>query len=427
MTQVRDFPGAGGALGRFVEPDRLMGWVKTADGCSQSPRVRVMFKGVQIGEATVLPQSGAADLASKDKLRFNVRLARGLSHEEVYSEDLLLLADYGTRQVALKKPGPSLPSPGHSAPLVRQEKQGQRRSPQESELSQVWVEVGTRSPDEVAIVGRQGFLFLAGGTNNVGALYRSGDRGLSDRWLRLLESRAERLQKAGVDYLQVFLPEKSSALPHLFPIPIEAPSPAYKGIREKVRQTPSLKSTSLFFEDLLGPAMPPEQAFRKVDSHLTSKGARTLFDALLHRLSGKRLQYEVFGERKILDTWDLGSKFSSPALFEAAEVFEGARLEGNVLQSSLETIFEPATGHTDTYKKFLNPDAPVKKRVLIFGNSFFWGGGSSLGQCWWFSRFFSEVHFIWNPRIKYDIVEKVKPDAVVCQTIERFLGRVPDA
>ena len=42
-------------------------------------------------------------------------------------------------------------------------------------------------------------------------------------------------------------------------------------------------------------------------------------------------------------------------------------------------------------------------------------------------RWFQEFHFHCSAALDWAVVERVKPDAVLCQTVERFMGSVPEA
>ena len=63
-------------------------------------------------------------------------------------------------------------------------------------------------------VGRDGWLFLTGGSNDVVEQYRL-DQDLSWSWRRLIEARAERCKRLGVVFLQVVVPDKLTVLSHL--------------------------------------------------------------------------------------------------------------------------------------------------------------------------------------------------------------------
>ena len=93
---------------------------------------------------------------------------------------------------------------------------------------------------------------------------------------------------------------------------------------------------------------------------------------------------------------------------------------------NIETFHASHGKHIGQYSIWNNPSAPIKKKVIAFGNSFF---GNCLDQgCigWWFSNYIEKFHCIWSPNIDFDLVEKEKPDLVICQTVERFMKKVPE-
>jgi hypothetical protein len=61
----------------------------------------------------------------------------------------------------------------------------------------------------------------------------------------------------------------------------------------------------------------------------------------------------------------------------------------------------------------------------VFGNSFFHNGNLPNQLSWWAKHFFAELTFVWDPALDWSVVDEVRPDIVVAQTVERFLHRVP--
>jgi len=51
-----------------------------------------------------------------------------------------------------------------------------------------------------------------------------------------------------------------------------------------------------------------------------------------------------------------------------------------------------------------------KKKVLVFGNSFFSTGQHSGQLSWWFSRLFQDFMFVWTPEVDWDLVGEYQPD-----------------
>ncbi|MCV5277541.1 hypothetical protein OFC49_43085, partial [Escherichia coli] len=68
--------------------------------------------------------------------------------------------------------------------------------------------------------------------------------------------------------------------------------------------------------------------------------------------------------------------------------------------------------------------APSRKRLLVLGNSVTGtveGRQNQLGG--WLARWFAEYHFHWQPAVDWEEVAALRPDILLCQTVERFMGR----
>ncbi len=102
-------------------------------------------------------------------------------------------------------------------------------------------------------------------------------------------------------------------------------------------------------------------------------------------------------------------------------------LDGGPLPDLLES-YTPSVGrHMGSKRVWRRESAGYDMKVVVFGDSTFGTGVHSAQLSWWASRAFREVHFIWGNALDLDYVAEVQPDLVICQTIERFLGRVPEA
>ncbi len=75
---------------------------------------------------------------------------------------------------------------------------------------------------------------------------------------------------------------------------------------------------------------------------------------------------------------------------------------------------------------FRRDDAPDPRTVVIFGDSYAFGDDAYQGLSWFLAQIFREVHFIWAPfGWDPDYLDSVGAELVVCQTAERFVGRIP--
>jgi len=77
-----------------------------------------------------------------------------------------------------------------------------------------------------------------------------------------------------------------------------------------------------------------------------------------------------------------------------------------------------------TCQSSFNERAPIDKKIVVFGNSFF-EKIPSWGLSPYFAAIFREFHFFWSPEVNMDYCINVKPDIVIAQTCERFMCKLP--
>ncbi|WP_156347328.1 MULTISPECIES: hypothetical protein [unclassified Sphingomonas] len=286
------------------------------------------------------------------------------------------------------------------------------------------VEVGTLAFDHSTVIGRDAYLFLSGGSNNLGRLYQTNDcSDLGMAWSELIDRRAETLQSMGCKYLQCIVPEKQSVLGRLHPENISGPTP----ILQLINKTHAWKSMYLdvyrLFDDLYREkGLSP---FRKVDTHLNFFGVETLADAILRWV---KPGVDSIGRPVLkpqLSPGDLGNKFAVGEIVETLEYPVLESWEFARRDVSLISEHSPEEGHTGSIRHWTNADSLLNEKIVIFGNSIFERGGGPLTLSWWMARIFRETIFIWSSSIDFGLVEKIKPDVVICQTVERFIGTVP--
>jgi hypothetical protein len=115
---------------------------------------------------------------------------------------------------------------------------------------------------------------------------------------------------------------------------------------------------------------------------------------------------------------DLGKMYGSePHLSEDIECFDGYA-KGVIQRFSLAEYLSGNSGHIDFN---FNGNAIIKKRIVLFGDSFF---RNSLNI---FSEIFEEVIYFRNPYILTDIVKVLTPDIVWTGNAERYLVDVPNS
>jgi alginate O-acetyltransferase complex protein AlgJ len=162
-----------------------------------------------------------------------------------------------------------------------------------------------------------------------------------------------------------------------------------------------------------------------VNSHLTPRGNRILAEATVSELgvSPALLPDAKDTAAPHLGTGDLGQHFDPP-LLEVVRPMAGASRATVVSDNRAEVA--RVGGHIGTMSVFRREDAPDERTVVVFGDSYGFGDSGYQGLSWWLAQIFREVHFVWVP-FGWDpeYLDSVNAGVVVCETAERFLGRVP--
>jgi hypothetical protein len=306
--------------------------------------------------------------------------------------------------------------------------------------------VGDKSADDSVIIGRDGFIFLYRGSNDVASLYgaRETDKAIQEtasRWGALFSKRIDLLERSAISFYQLLLPEKSTILSDLAPQDLGPVTPALSAIDRlflEVSANSDKHTYRSLIDGLRSAYKNGVRIFPKTSTHLTAGGSVYVLDVFLRSLAHddtqllptitqicEELNKIPYVESPRIYSGDIGNRFGIP-MFEYL-----ADLDISLFSANKEYILEdvqkrpPSSAHIGTHIIWRNKLAPLNLKVVCFGNSFFERGVYPTGLSWWFKHLFSEFHFIWSPWLDYDYVQSVRPDIVVCQTIERFLMLVP--
>ncbi|MGY2048581.1 alginate O-acetyltransferase AlgX-related protein [Methylobacterium sp. JK268] len=281
-------------------------------------------------------------------------------------------------------------------------------------------------------VGRDGWLFLIGGTNRVLQQYRATlpNAWLRWRWRRLIERRARRAAALGARFHQVIVPEKLSIYEdRLDGIALDpALSPA-----RRLGQALSRSPAAGAWIDLVGPMRaaragdPP--LYLRTDTHWTDRGCRLAYAEIMRALGasprGDLAERPHAVSEAVLD---LGAKLPVRPR-EAARMFhylrDAARVEANALVATYESQGRAMDLHVGARVVFRNEGAHADpRRVVLFGDSCAHFGDFFLTGL--LAESFRELHFVWSASVDWGYVAATKPHLVLVEMAERFLYRVPD-
>ncbi|WP_152045879.1 hypothetical protein [Aureimonas psammosilenae] len=467
-----------GVVDGFGPADQLSGWARAVGG-STSEAVHASGEGGGALRIRVLSGNEVLGIASADQFRkdlggphgFSLRLSRpieaaailaGLVRVEAFEDETASneLVFYSGLLDRLPKPAPVPAAPAAPADeeIIRRIRQcmneagdGLRRriadvlpyisTPSDelmvptapvNEISMVGVRPGLRSANEISIVGRDGYLFVYRGSNDLKSQYEQdpadpivGEKAAA--WVASFEARRGALATRDIGYLQIIVPEKSSVLPELYPVPLRHPTTILADVEARIGESPELAKH--YLDCRRGLRDGPERTgfFMKVDTHMSVSGTKAVFEMILGKL-GHPESIEIDLSSRMLRVGDLGGAYPGASMWEFVALPKPrhfADLEAGLVE--VEGYRPPNNAHLGSRFIWRNDSAKLPLRVVAFANSFFERGTTAIGLSWWAARWFREFHFLWSPEIDFDYVDRVKPDWVICQTIERFLPVPPVA
>jgi alginate O-acetyltransferase complex protein AlgJ len=280
---------------------------------------------------------------------------------------------------------------------------------------------GTRSDDEIAIVGREGWLFLCGGSNANLSQY-VGEAEMEPAWLEdwraVLRRREEEVRRLGAAMAFLVVPDKLAVYEEHYPEPLArvGPRPIERLLADGLPIRYPLAE--------LRETARREAVYLPTDTHLTFRGNELLFESVRAALGvAAPLDLSGLELRSYVTPGDLGAKFDPPILSVASS--PGTLHRARVVEDNRDEI-AAVDGHIGTRRVFLNDEAPDERVAVVFGDSFGFASEAYQGLAWFLAQLFRETHFVWVPfGWDPDYADAVGAGAVVMQGAERFVARIP--
>jgi hypothetical protein len=288
----------------------------------------------------------------------------------------------------------------------------------------ILVQVGSTSKDNEVLIGKDGFLFLLGGSNSLSGQYKDKvDHQISASWISTIINRNKYCIEKGVSFCQMVIPEKQSVIPEYFPVALDVPTPLLAEISIKLSDAAFYLDCQKVLRDLF--IFDGSQPFRKVDSHLSYFGSECLVREILRHF---KVNSDIFPRNLVEDIsfGDLGDKLFNGGVVERLLMPDLAEWEFARREPALKMSRIPEDGNSGTVLEWESPHPFSQEKLLVFGNSIFERGGAPLGLSWWVSRIFAKTRFVWSDSLLDDEVREFQPDSIICQTVERFLPTLPN-
>lgn len=281
---------------------------------------------------------------------------------------------------------------------------------------------GTRSADEIAIVGEEGWLFLCGGTNaNLGQYVGAVgmDPGWLSKWRRVVAQREEALRALGVAAALLVVPDKLAVYEEHYPEDLTR-----VGLRPVERLLEAGDLPIVYPLEALREASRQRAVYLRTDTHLTFHGNEILFESVRAALGiAEPLDLSGIPLQSYLTSGDLGVKFDPPIVDVVSSV---GSLGGARIVEDNRAEIAAVDGHIGTRRVFRNEAAPDSRVAVLYGDSFGFGAEYYQGLSWFLAQVFRETHFVWVPfGWDPDYARRIGAQVVLVQGAERFVARVP--
>jgi alginate O-acetyltransferase complex protein AlgJ len=281
--------------------------------------------------------------------------------------------------------------------------------------------------------GKDGWLFLTGGSNSIGALYDRNAPLLNgaklQEWVELIEDRARRLERMGIEYVHISIPEKLTIYDNKFhdpPVVDWHLSPAMR-LHELLQRS----QYAHVWLDLIEPfraARDANQLYYKTDTHWNPDGCFLAYKLLCEKLRLKpELGLLTRPKHDVDSVLDLGLK-REPPIYEQLNIYDFAqnsqRVYRNVIAQYLDTVTAFALVHVGSHVKYKNGNSSAAdKKIVIFGDSYAGQRPDALTAM--LAETTREVEFIWSSNLDWAYIKRARPDVVVYELAERFMTIVP--
>jgi hypothetical protein len=281
---------------------------------------------------------------------------------------------------------------------------------------------GTASPDGVAVVGDDGWVFIAEGTNAFERQFRGEQVPPEEallRWEQLLDRHAAAAAAQDIGLAALVVPDKLALYGAQFPRPLDPVGP--RSVELLRARRPDAFSYPL---EALAEQARSADVYMRTDSHVAPPGAVVLYADVMAQWGLDPVPELVDrGTVPSLISGDLGMKYA-PQIYERAEI--PLPWELDIVESNAEVILELG-GHIGVRRVTRNPTAAIDEKVIILGDSYAYVEPVAPGNLGWLlASTFAEVHFLWAPFCWDDAyVREVAPRYVLLEMAERFILAAP--
>jgi hypothetical protein len=277
-----------------------------------------------------------------------------------------------------------------------------------------WVPV---TLDEKVLVGKEGWLYLHGDTNNIlGQHTGSVKMGTArlEKWRRILEDRVAISERLGVPWHCVVVPDKEAVYPEY--LPDEIVPVARRPIHEFLEISESVGAPVIYGLERLLAAKEECELYPRTDSHWNYRGAYIAYLMFCEELAARGIDLDLLEEKDL--EWVEGTIDGGLGRKVRPEPMTSPTTRVRIKQPRGRVLFDNEVNNHGRVI-FCERDRPGPSCVL-FGESF------SDFLLPFLQETFRRLVFVHTSMFVAEVLERERPDAVLSLPTERFLIRVPD-
>ena len=279
--------------------------------------------------------------------------------------------------------------------------------------------------------GRDGWLFLQGGSNFVTSLYQREGGQLPGSMLLTrrdaIVARARQFARLGITWVFVIVPEKLTIYEHQTATSlIDADNAPALRLYEQLDQI----GESRHMVDLVMPMRrrrDERDLYWRTDTHWAPEGCFLAYELVCDRLGVTKdmalLSRPVHEGNAVMD---LGGRID-PMPWETVRTYDflqsARRTSVNRVTRYLEDPQYRELIHVGSRARFENPAAPNPKRAMLIGDSYALPSATRLTGM--MAETFRSLEFVWSNSVDWWAVRWQRPDIVICEIAERFLMLPP--
>jgi alginate O-acetyltransferase complex protein AlgJ len=271
--------------------------------------------------------------------------------------------------------------------------------------------------DEKVLVGKKGWLYLHGDTNNILGQHTGKVKMGSERleaWRQVLKGRVAASASLEIPWQCVVVPDKEAVYPEFLPDDV-VPVPR-RPVHEFLEVAESVGAPVVYGLDRLLEAKGDAELYPRTDSHWNYRGAYLAYLVFCEELAARGVELDIVDEDDL--EWEESTIDGGLGRKVRPEPVTGPTIRARIKRPRGRVVFDNEVNNHGRVV-FCEREDPGPSCVL-FGESF------SDFLLPFLQETFRRLVFVHTSMFVTGVLEREEPDVVLSLPTERFLVRVPD-